>query len=122
MLIVKPNGPNRIDLELNGQLDSDEMAIALDALIKAAEGIENGTMLYRIHDFQLPTLAAIGVELSRFPALLSLVGKFKRCAVLADETWLKAIGELEGALIPGLEIKGFDLNNDAIAEAWLAGA
>ena len=120
MLTVKPNGPNRIDLELDGQLDSDDMAIALDALLKAAEGIENGTMLYRIHDFQLPTLAAIGVELSRLPALFGLIGKFKRCAVLADENWLKAIGELEGGLIPGLEIKGFDLNNEVIAEAWLA--
>ncbi len=120
MLTVKANGPNRIDLELDGQLDSDDMAIALDALLKAAEGIENGRMLYRIHNFQLPTLAAIGVELSRLPALFSLIGKFKRCAVLADENWLKAISELEGALIPGLEVKGFDPNNEMLAEAWLA--
>jgi hypothetical protein len=119
MLTITPNGPNRIDLELDGQLDSDDMAIALDALVKAAEDIENGRMLYRIHNFQLPTLAAIGVELSRLPALFSLIGKFNRCAVLADENWIKAIGELEGALIPGLEIKGFDLNNEAVAEAWL---
>jgi hypothetical protein len=120
MLIVKPIGPNRIDLELNGQLDSDDMAVALDALVKAAEGIENGRMLYRITNFQMPTLAALGVELSRLPALFGLIGKFERCAVLADENWLKAIGELEGILIPGLEIKGFDLNNESIAEAWLA--
>jgi hypothetical protein len=71
-------------------------------------------------NFQLPTLAAIGVESSRLPALFSLIGKFKRCAVLADENWLKAIGELEGDLIPGLEVKGFDPNNEMLAEAWLA--
>jgi hypothetical protein len=53
---------------------------------------------------------------------LGFIGKFKRCAVLADQTWIMAIGELKGALIPGLEIKGFDLNNDALAEAWLADA
>jgi hypothetical protein len=34
MLTVIPNGPNHLDLELDGQLDSDAMAIALDALLR----------------------------------------------------------------------------------------
>ena len=120
MFSVTPNGPNRIDIEFSGKLDSDEMRIALDELVSKAEGIKNGRMLYRVGDFALPTLAAIGIELSRLPSMFGLIRKFSRCAVLADQSWIKTIGEIEGALIPGLEIKGFGLDEEAEAEAWLS--
>jgi len=65
-------------------------------------------------------VAAMAIEFWRLPAMLGLIRKFDRCAVLADQTWLKMISEIEGALIPGLEIKGFDRENEAAAEAWLS--
>ncbi len=74
-------------------------------------------MLYRIDDFALPTLGAIGVEMSRLPELFELIGKFDRSAVLAEKKWIQSASELEGALIPGLTIKTFDLDEEA--EAWL---
>ncbi len=120
MLRIEPKNPNRIDLELSGKLDADEMKIALDELISKAEGIEHGKMLYRIVEFHLPTLGAIGVELSRLPKLFKLIGRFDRVAVLTEKQWLKKASEFEGALIPGLEIKAFELNEESEAEAWLA--
>lgn len=120
MFSVTPNGPNRIDIEFSGKLDSEQMKTALDELVSKAKGIENGRMLYRVGDFALPTVAAMAIEFWRLPAMLGLFRKFDRCAVLADQTWLKMISEIEGALIPGLEIKGFDLENEAAAEAWLS--
>ena len=120
MFTITPNGPNRVDIEFSGKIDSDQMKVALDDLASQTEGIEHGRMLYRIHDFKLPTLGAIGIELSRLPSMFGLIRKFDRCAVLADQNWLKKIGEIEGALIPGLEIKGFDPNEEEAAEAWLA--
>jgi hypothetical protein len=39
---------------------------------------------------------------------------------LSDKTWLKKASELEGILIPGLEIKAFDRDQKSEAEAWLA--
>ena len=119
MFTVVKNGPNRLDIEFGGKLDSDDMRKALDELAEAAEGIENGRMLYRVNDFQIPTLAALGVEFSRLPKMFGLIRRFKRAAVLADEQWVQKISEIEGALIPGLEIKGFDLDQESDAEAWL---
>ena len=121
MFQVELNGSNRIDIEFCGKLDSDEMKIALDELISKSKGIEHGQMLYRIEDFKLPTLGAIGVELSRLPELFRLIRKFDRAAVLADKKWVQNASEIEGALIPGLKIKAFDLDQEAEAEAWLAG-
>ena len=120
MFTVTPNGPNRIDIEFSGKLDSDEMKLALDELASNAEGVENGRILYRVGKFKLPTLGAIAIQFSRLPSMFGLIRKFDRCAVLADQKWLKTVSEIEGALIPGLEIKGFSLDEEAAAEAWLA--
>jgi hypothetical protein len=120
MFTVTPNGTNRVDIEFSGKLDSDEMKIALDELESKTRDIENGRMLYRVGDFQLPTLGAIAIEFSRLPSMFGLIRKFDRCAVLADQKWIKKISEIEGALIPGLEIKGFDPDQESDAEAWLA--
>ena len=97
------------------------MKSALDELVSKSNDIEHGKMLYRITDFHWPTLGAIGVELSRIPKLLKMVGRFDRAAVLTEKEWIKKVSEIEGALIPGLEIKAFALSEEADAEAWLSG-
>ncbi len=120
MFTVTPNGLNRVDIELGGKLDSDAMKVALDDLAEKTKDITHGRMLYRVNDFKLPTLGAIAVELSRLPKLFSLICKFDRVAVLADKNWVRKVSEIEGALIPGLDIKSFELDQEAEAEAWLA--
>jgi hypothetical protein len=42
-------------------------------------------------------------------------------AVVVDKSWVRKASELEGALIPGLRIKAFDLGQEEEAEAWLQG-
>jgi len=120
MFKVTRNGTNRLDIEMSGKLDAESMSAALDELVSKSENIENGTMLYDIVDFHLPSLSAIGIEFSRLPSMLGLMKRFNRAAVLTDKTWLKKVSELEGALYPGLEIKAFNRDQKAEAEAWLA--
>ena len=120
MFKVIQNGMNRLDIEMSGKLDADEMKIALDELVSKSKNIENGKMLYEVIDFHLPSLAAIGIEFSRLPLMFGLMKKFDRVAVLTDKAWLKKISELEGAFYPGLEIKAFSIDQKAEAEAWLS--
>ena len=120
MFKIMQNGVNRLDIELSGKLDAEEMKIALDELLSKSKNIENGKMLYKIIDFHLPSLGAIGIEFSRLPSMFGLMKKFDRAAVLTDKTWLKKVSELEGALYPGLEIKAFNMDQKAEAEAWLS--
>ncbi len=119
MFEVAKNGPNRLDIDIGGKLDSYEMKAALEELFSNAKDIEHGRMLYRVRDFNLPTLGAIGVELSHLPEAFRFIKKFDRAAVLADKKWVRKASEVEGAFIPGLNIKAFDLNQEAEAESWL---
>lgn len=120
MFSVEKKGDDRLDIEMSGSLNSAEMRIALDELVRQSAHIENGTMLYDVVDFHLPSLGAIAIEFSRLPAMFGFMKRFRRAAVLTDKTWLKAVSELEGALYPGLEIRAFDRDRRAQAEAWLA--
>ncbi|RLB67739.1 MAG: STAS/SEC14 domain-containing protein [Deltaproteobacteria bacterium] len=119
MFKITQKGKNRLDIELSGKLNTEEMKTALDELESKSENIENGKMLYEIIDFHLPSLGAIGVELSRLPSMFALVKKFDRAAVLTDKTWLQKASELEGLLYPNLEIKAFNRDQKEEAEAWL---
>lgn len=120
MLTVTKPAPDRVDIALSGAVDAEAMRAGLDELIRLSEDIRNGRMLYRITDFAMPTIGAFGVELRRLPKLFALVGRFDRCAVLSDVAWLRSAAEIEGRLIPGLEIRSFELTQAEAAEAWLA--
>ena len=119
MFRVTRVAPDRIDVILSDRLDSDAMRAALDDLLFKSEGINHGRMLYRIDEFDLPTLGAVAVELSRLPQLFRFIRRFDRCAVIAGKDWLRRISEVEGLLIPGLTIKAFDLHQESDALTWL---
>ena len=121
MFKVTKLNEQRLDIELSGKLNSADMKIALDELASKAQDVSNGAMMYTIVDFHFPSLGAIAVEFSRLPSMFGLIKKFNKAAILTDKTWLKKASEFEGALMPGLDIKTFDLNQKTEAEAWLQG-
>jgi len=120
MFKIKQNGANRLDIELSGKLNAEEMKIALDEIESRSKNIEHGKMLYDVIDFHLPSLEAIVIEFSRLPSMFGLIKKFDRAAILTDKTWLKKASEFEGAFVPGLEIKAFNRDQKVEAEAWLS--
>ena len=119
--ITKPD-ENRVDIMLKGEVSTDVMRQGLNDLIAASQHVSNGQMLYTIEDFELPSIGAIGVEFSMMPQLFSMISRFRRCAVLCDTGWIRTVGEWEGKLIPGLDIKAFELSERDAAEDWLAAA
>jgi hypothetical protein len=119
MLLIHKTSPNRVDIELSAILDSDMMAAGLDDLFEKSRDVTNGVMMYKIPSFSMPTGGALAAEMMRLPQLFSMIKHFSRCAVLTDIGWLQAAAKIEGAIIPGLEIKCFDLAEEDAAEAWL---
>lgn len=119
MLTITRRGDDRLDIEFHGALDAAQMRAGLDDLFARSAGIEHGRMLYRVGDFDMPTLGAIAVELRHMAQMLRLMRRFDRIAVVADAAWVRGVSELEGALMPGVELKAFDTAHAAEAEAWL---
>ena len=120
MYKVERIGDSRVNLEFSGKLTGDDMRSLLDELIAASDDMKDGVLFYRISGFEFPELQALAVELTYLPDLFGLIGKFKRCAVVADAGWIQTISEIEGVLIPGLEIRAFDPDQEDDAEKWLS--
>ena len=120
MFTVTKKAPNRVDIDVSGRIDSEEMTSGLDELLHVSEDVNAGVMLYRITTFAFPDFGALAAELARLPKLFGLLGGFDRCAVLSDAAWIRTAAEVEGALFPGIDIKAFDLPEEAAAEVWLA--
>lgn len=121
MFQVTSDGVSRLDMKLSGKLDADAMRVALDQLLEASNGIEDGVMLYDIVDFHLPSMGAVMVEFSRMPQLFGLIRRFRKAAVLAEERWIREASEWESAFVPHMHIRAFTHDQRPEAEAWLAG-
>ena len=61
MFKVTKISSKRLDIELSGKLNTEEMQIALDELEGKSQDIQNGIMLYDVVDFHLPSLGAIAI-------------------------------------------------------------
>jgi hypothetical protein len=110
----------RLNLEVSGSVSAEEVARVLQEFEEKTEGMEDGAVLYKLHDFEMPSLSAVAVKLKDLPRWLRVMRKIGKMAVIADRQWIGKIAELEGLLLPGIEIKGFGLDEGASAEAWLA--
>ena len=116
--ITKPS-PNRMDIHVAGAIGTEQMREGLDSLISQAEDMRNGKLFYKIVDFEMPSMGALAVELQLMPQLFQLISKFKKCAVVSDAGWIRTAAEIEGALIPSLEIKSFPVGVEDRADDWL---
>jgi hypothetical protein len=108
-------------LTISGPIDSDEMRQGLESFLSCLEDGRKTDFLYTISDFEMPSLQAIAVEFTYIPVLLASLRKIGKVAVVSDEAWLRNVAEMEGKLIPGLNVESFEFSRRADAEAWLMG-
>ena len=105
MFQVKRIGDERLEMDVAGKMDKEGMRTGLSALFTQAQGIQHGQLLIRIGELEIPTAGAVGMELSHLPQLFRLTRQFDRCAIICAREWIRKMGEIEGAIIPGLEVK-----------------
>ena len=118
--ITKPN-THRIEIALSGQIDGDEMNAALGEFVEKCQGITEGQILYRATEFPFPTPYAFAIEIGYLPKRFGLLRQVQRIALLSDIQPVRAAAEVQGAFLPGIEVKSFPLGSSAAAEAWLTG-
>lgn len=113
---------NCVVFELNGAPDAVDMENLLQEMSAMVEGKEGMTMLYKITKFEIPSASAMMVKLADLPRWLGVMKSISKMAIVTEKAWIRNVAELEGFLIPGLEIKSFEFADVSEAEAWLKGS
>ncbi len=90
MFKVERSSEDRLDIQMSGKLDNEAMLKALDELVEKSEGISNGKMLHEVVDYHLPSLGAIGIELSRIPEMYGFIKKFSLEQKSEAVKWLES--------------------------------
>ena len=116
-LTPDPKGFHR--LTIRGRIEEAQMRDGLDDFLAVVESAPKTDFLYTITDFQLPEFQALLVAFGYIPRLLMSLPKIGKVAVVADAAWLRKAAEIEGAVIPGLTIETFALDEAEQAEDWL---
>jgi hypothetical protein len=112
--------PNLLVMEAAGQMNAVSMEVALDMLVPVVKDMHHGGALVRAQGVEWPTLGAIGVELRHWGQLMAMVRKLDRVAVLTRQGWMQNLAMVESLLVPNLEIRSFDPDDEASARDWLA--
>ncbi len=110
---------DRVEVEFSGKIDGEQMTKVIDDMFAAIADMENGLLMYHIGELEMPTVGAIAVELKNLPKIFRLAHKIDRIAVVCDQGWIQTATEIEGKIIPGLEMKSFDLDKENAAIEWL---
>lgn len=117
-----------IELTINGKISSDDMKHLLDEWMQATASmtqadpnteLQNATLLYRINSFAMPSFSAVMDEMKRMPELWATMKYFSKMAVISEQQWLQKVAEIEGWMIPNLDIKGFNPEDESAAKIWL---
>ena len=119
MLKIERESETLFVIRASGQVHANEMDSELDRLIEESKDIKGGRLLYDVRNFKMPEFGALVVEFRKLPALLGLIRRFDKAALLAEEAWLRKFAEWEGALFPGLEIRSFSHDEEQAAREWL---
>lgn len=107
---------NLVTIDYSGALDADELIAARQALKKVIE--EHGTvrLLVRYGDIDMHhvELRALWEDLKN----AALIGHIERCAIVADQQWLRVVSDAAGAVLPP-QIETFSLCHYDTAREWV---
>ncbi|MEM6328392.1 MAG: STAS/SEC14 domain-containing protein [Bacteroidota bacterium] len=119
MLRLDPDTPPHV---LSFEIDGTVTAPDMDDLYNAVERVTDGKgpvhLIGEIHGVGGLTLDAVGTSFKRGMGIIGRIGRVKRYAVVSDRGWIRTLAELQGAAIPGLEVRVYPTAERDDALAW----
>ena len=108
-------------VEVEGRLDGSELE-EMTSLIERSLSENDKTHLYvEVRDFSGFDASALPDYLPRAAAMLRQLDRFGRIAVVANQSWVRALTRIESAILPGISYETYspDLKDHALA--WVEG-
>lgn len=112
---VEP-GTNLVRIDFAGSLDAESMTACRETLQRVVDQQGSLRLLghYGAVDLRHIEPRAFWEDLKN----VRLLPHIERCAIVADQAWLRHISDLFGPLLP-CEVRTFDLDSEPEALAWL---
>lgn len=119
MLRLHPDTPPHVvAFEIDGTVTAPDMDDLYAAVEKTMDGKGPVHLYGEIHGIGGLTLEAVGANVKRGLGLLPKLGRVARYAVVSDRSWIRTLAELEGAFVPGLEVRTYPVAEREDALAW----
>jgi len=112
---------NIVHMIITGNIQPESMSQGLDWIHELDAQDDNFNLRIDMAQAEFDDLAAISQEFKRVATVLRHSKSSKKCALMTDSMFLRNSAKVEGAVIPGLEVRTFDLDETTPAERWLRG-
>lgn len=120
MLELLPSpGPDVAAFRAGGKITSDDIQKAWRAIEAALDEADQIGMYVEIVDLGGFTLDALVKDITLGFKQIGQLRRFPRVAVVTDSRWIAAAAEIEGKVLPGVEVRAFPTEEDGAAMAWL---
>ena len=110
-----------VHMSITGNIKPESMTQGLDWIHELDAEDDDFNLRIDMAQSEFDDLAAISAEFKRVATVLRHSKSAKKCALMTDSMFLRNSAKVEGAVIPGLEVRTFDLDEATPAERWLKG-
>ncbi|WP_409433332.1 STAS/SEC14 domain-containing protein [Litorimonas sp. RW-G-Af-16] len=107
-------------MSVTGEVDPDTLQKTIEWIETASNDHEDLTICVDMAKVDFDGLAAINKEFRNIGRVLRYAHDVDKVAVMSDSQFIRNTAEVEGSVIPGLEIKAYDLDEIAPATNWLS--
>lgn len=111
--------PDVVAFRVSGKVTAEDVELAWASIDAALDEGETIGLYAEIVDLGSFTLDGLVKDLAMGLKQIGEWGRFARYAVVSDARWLRAVADVEGKLLPGIEIRTYTLDEKDAAMAWL---
>ena len=120
MLEIEQIAPTVNRIIVSQKLTEDDVRRFV-AFAEGLDGAAKSNLLFEFADIDGLDFSAVWQEMSHFGALVKMLGKLDRIAIVADEPWLRTAARIGSAMLPGVTYEVFSCDKAEQARDWVLG-
>lgn len=120
MLELLPSpGPDVVAFRVGGTVTEDDVELAWASIGAALDEADSIGLYAEVVGLDGVTLRGLIEDVARGLEAIGQWRRFARYAVVSDQKWLRTLAEVEGKILPGVEIRTYTPDESEAAVAWL---
>jgi len=108
-------------MSVSGQVTKESLHAGYEWFGEVAEANEDFNICVDMAKADFPDLSAVADQFRNISNVLRVAPTAEKCAILSDSVFVRNSAKVEGAVIPGLDLQTFKLDQAEPADKWLKG-